>query len=43
VGSYTRVDKARSVLGWQAERTVVDGIRDALAWADIRAERLTVG
>ena len=43
VGSYTRVDKARAVLGWQAERSVVDGIRDALAWADIRAERLTVG
>jgi UDP-glucose 4-epimerase len=43
VGSYTRVDKARAVLGWEAERTVVDGIRDALAWAAIRAERLTVG
>ncbi|MDK8879332.1 UDP-glucose 4-epimerase GalE [Corynebacterium sp. MSK008] len=33
VGSASRTDKARSVLGWSAERSLVDGVRDALAWA----------
>ena len=34
VGSASRTDKARSVLGWSAERSLVDGVRDALAWAE---------
>jgi len=32
VGSYSRTAKARRVLGWSAERTASDAIRDALAW-----------
>ncbi|MGV1007499.1 MAG: UDP-glucose 4-epimerase GalE [Dermatophilaceae bacterium] len=32
VGSYTRSDKARRVLGWAAERSPSDAIRDALGW-----------
>ncbi|MGB8379740.1 MAG: UDP-glucose 4-epimerase GalE [Dermatophilaceae bacterium] len=32
VGSYTRSDLAAQVLGWSAERSVADAIRDALAW-----------
>lgn len=34
VGSASRTDKAKSVLGWSAERSLVDGVRDALAWAE---------
>lgn len=33
-GAYAIVDRAASVLGWKAERSVDDGVRDALAWAD---------
>jgi len=36
VGCYTRSDKARTVLGWVAERTLEDGIRDSLAWVERR-------
>ncbi|MGV0373697.1 UDP-glucose 4-epimerase GalE [Corynebacterium pilbarense] len=34
VGSASRTDKAQSVLGWSAELSLVDGVRDALAWAE---------
>ena len=34
VGSASRTDKAQSVLGWNAELSLVDGVRDALAWAE---------
>lgn len=34
VGSAARIDKARQVLGWEPERSVADGVRDALAWAE---------
>lgn len=40
VGAYTRCDKSLRLLGWKAERSIDDGIRDALDWAKIRAERL---
>jgi UDP-glucose 4-epimerase len=40
VGSYTRSTKAASMLGWSAQRTVQDGIRDALAWLERRPEVL---
>jgi len=33
-GAYALVDRAQELLGWRATRTVDDGIRDALAWAD---------
>lgn len=33
-GAYAIVDMARQLLGWSAERTVDDGVRDALAWAE---------
>jgi UDP-glucose 4-epimerase len=32
VGSFTRSDKARRLLGWSPERSTADAIRDALAW-----------
>lgn len=33
-GAFAIVDRAAEVLGWQAERSVDDGVRDALAWAE---------
>jgi UDP-glucose 4-epimerase len=32
VESYANVDKARRVLGWHAERTILDAMRDAWRW-----------
>jgi UDP-glucose 4-epimerase len=31
-GAYTRSTRAADLLGWRAEHTVADGIRDSLAW-----------
>jgi UDP-glucose 4-epimerase len=33
-GGYALVDRAHDLLNWRAERTVEDGIRDSLAWAE---------
>lgn len=33
-GAFAIVDRASELLGWKAERSVDDGVRDALAWAD---------
>jgi UDP-glucose 4-epimerase len=35
-GAYTRSTRAADLLGWRAEHTVEDGIRDTLAWFDQR-------
>lgn len=35
-GAYTRSDRAARLLGWRAERSIEDGIRDSLRWAEIR-------
>ncbi len=40
VGSYTRNERATRLLGWTAELSIEQGVRDSLAWAAIRAERL---
>lgn len=32
-GCATHTDKAARLLGWRAERSVADGVRDSLAWA----------
>ncbi|MFD5225020.1 UDP-glucose 4-epimerase GalE [Microbacterium sp. NPDC058342] len=32
-GAFALVDRAREALDWRAERTVEDGVRDALAWS----------
>lgn len=32
IASYASVEKARRVLGWRAERTIVDAMRDAWRW-----------
>ncbi|UPL12890.1 UDP-glucose 4-epimerase GalE [Microbacterium sufflavum] len=33
-GAYAIVDRAAEVLDWRAERSVDDGVRDALAWSE---------
>jgi UDP-glucose 4-epimerase len=40
IGSYTRSDRAAELLGWKAERSLEDGLRDSLAWVDRRPEVL---
>ncbi len=40
VGAFANVDKAREVLGWTSELSLVDGIRSALAWAEKREQVL---
>jgi UDP-glucose 4-epimerase len=40
VGCYAQVEKARSLLGWRSERSITQAFRDALAWAQVRADRL---
>jgi UDP-glucose 4-epimerase len=40
VGSFTRSERARSLLGWEPHLSLADGIRDSMAWSAIRAERL---
>jgi UDP-glucose 4-epimerase len=38
-GCYSRSDRARELLGWQARFSVTDGIRDSIRWAAVRRER----
>lgn len=39
-GAYANCEKAKRLLGWSAELTIADGIRDSLKWTDtIRKER----
>lgn len=40
VGCYANVDKAREVLGWNAQLSLVQAFRDGIAWAAVRAGRL---
>ena len=35
-GAYANADRAAELLGWRAKLSVEDGIRDALAWAEVR-------
>jgi len=39
-GAYANADTALRLLGWKAEMSIDDGIRDALKWGEIRQERL---
>ncbi|RRD03275.1 UDP-glucose 4-epimerase GalE [Arachnia propionica] len=39
-GVYTVSTKARDVLGWEAELTEIDAVRDAIAWLPVRKEKL---
>ena len=42
VGCFTRSDKARTLLGWTAEKTDRDAVLDSLAWARTRRDVLGV-
>jgi UDP-glucose 4-epimerase len=37
VGCYTRTEKIQRVLGWGPQRSLVESVRDALAWDERRA------
>jgi UDP-glucose 4-epimerase len=39
-GAYTRADRAKRLLGWQAHRDITEGIRDSLRWAAKRDQIL---
>ena len=39
-GAYTRVERARELLGWQPRFGIEDGIRHSLQWAAVRDEAL---
>ena len=39
-GVYTVSTKARDVLGWEAQLTEEDAVRDAIAWLPVRKELL---
>jgi UDP-glucose 4-epimerase len=41
VGSYTRNEKVRALLGWTPELSLEQAVRDAVEWSAIREERLT--
>jgi UDP-glucose 4-epimerase len=41
-GAYTRIDKARRLLGWEPRFGIDEGIRHSLEWAEIRKSRLGV-
>jgi UDP-glucose 4-epimerase len=40
VGAFTRSDRAERMLGWRAQLSLAEGIRDSLRWAEIRDTRL---
>ena len=40
MGAFAKVDKAREVLGWQAQHDIREAIGAALAWARKRKEIL---
>ncbi|TAM81158.1 MAG: UDP-glucose 4-epimerase GalE [Jatrophihabitans sp.] len=42
-GAYARVGRAQQALGWRAELSITDGIRDALAWLEVRDAVLGAG
>jgi UDP-glucose 4-epimerase len=35
-GAFTRTDRARRLLGWEATKSLAEGIADSLRWADVR-------
>ncbi|MEO3799038.1 hypothetical protein [Nonomuraea sp. B1E8] len=39
-GAYTRSDRARRLLDWQARHSIDEGIRHLLEWAALRESRL---
>jgi UDP-glucose 4-epimerase len=41
VGAYTRVGRARRLLGWRSQYDLTEGIRHSLQWAAIRDEVLS--
>lgn len=42
VGAYTRIDRARRLLGWRPQYSLSEGIVHSLHWAEIRDEILSI-
>lgn len=42
-GAYANANKALELLGWKAEKTIDEGIKDALRWGEIRDQVLDYG
>ncbi|MFK0111581.1 UDP-glucose 4-epimerase GalE [Streptomyces sp. NPDC091217] len=42
-GAFTRSDRAKRLLGWEPQYSIVDGVRSSLRWAEVRDERLVDG
>ena len=42
-GSYANADKARDLLGWKAELSIDQGLRDTLKWSEIKGSILDAG
>jgi UDP-glucose 4-epimerase len=40
-GAFTRSERARKLLGWEAAHSLADGIRDSLRWAAVRDQVLS--
>ncbi len=43
IGWYTRSQKAKELLGWEARLSIEDAIRDSQRWSAVRDERLAAG
>jgi UDP-glucose 4-epimerase len=39
-GAYANANKALALLDWKAEKSIDEGIRDALRWGEIRDQVL---
>ena len=42
-GAYANANKARALLGWEAQLSIEEGISDALKWGEIREDILNYG
>ena len=40
IGAYANVDRARELLGWSAQYSLMDGVASAIAWAGRRELKL---
>lgn len=40
VGCFTRSDRGKQLLGWSAQKSIQDGVRDSLAWSGRRTDLL---
>ena len=39
-GAYANADRAHKLLGWRAEKSIEEGIADALRWTDVERKKV---